>query len=184
LNSIRIENAGNGAAADRMKQINEAYAVLSDPHKRREYDLLLNQFGHRAQEQFRQSYSEQDIFRESDVQQIFEEMARAFGLRDSTICSAISIGKPATVLTVLFVHRVSFLGDLLRPAAPVAGAAGCSDPWQTKCCTSSPASICPAKETTSVTISTCCLNLRAKAGPTPTIIEVGIKSWWCTCRRA
>jgi DnaJ-class molecular chaperone len=74
-------NAGNGAAADRMKQINEAYAVLSDPHKRREYDLLLNQFGHRAQEQFRQSYSEQDIFRESDVQQIFEEMARAFGLR-------------------------------------------------------------------------------------------------------
>jgi curved DNA-binding protein CbpA len=109
-------NAGNGAAADRMKQINEAYAVLSDPHKRREYDLLLNQFGHRAQEQFRQSYSEQDIFRESDVQQIFEEMARAFGLRDSTICSAISIGKPATVLTVLFVHRVSFLGDLQRPA--------------------------------------------------------------------
>ena len=74
-------NNGNDAAADMMKRINEAYAVLSNPEKRSQYDLLLNQYGDGAQEHFRRSYSQQDIFKESDVQQIFEEMARAFGLR-------------------------------------------------------------------------------------------------------
>jgi DnaJ-class molecular chaperone len=74
-------NEGNESAADMMKQINEAYAVLSNQEKRRQYDMLLNQYGDGAQEHFRRSYSDQDIFRESDIQQIFEEMARAFGLR-------------------------------------------------------------------------------------------------------
>ena len=74
-------NNGNDAAADMMKRINEAYAVLSNPEKRSQYDLLLNQYGDGAQEHFRRSYSQQDIFKESDIQQIFEEMARAFGLR-------------------------------------------------------------------------------------------------------
>ena len=74
----------NGAApdsADMMKQINEAYAVLSDEQKRQTYDAMRSRFGDNAYGQFRNTYSQQDIFNGSDIHQIFEEMARSFGLR-------------------------------------------------------------------------------------------------------
>jgi DnaJ-class molecular chaperone len=72
---------GNPESADRMKAVNEAYAVLSDEDKRREYDDLRRQFGSDAAGEFRKTYSQQDIFSGSDIQGIFEEMARSFGLR-------------------------------------------------------------------------------------------------------
>ncbi len=74
-------NQDNPAAVEKMKRVNEAYAVLSDPQKRREYDTIRQQFGSSAYGQFRQTYSEQDIFHGSDINQIFEQMGRAFGLR-------------------------------------------------------------------------------------------------------
>lgn len=74
-------NKGDGASVEKMKEINEAYAVLSDPEKRGSYDGLCQQYGSRAYDRFRQSYSDQDIFRNTDINQIFEEMARAFGFR-------------------------------------------------------------------------------------------------------
>ena len=71
----------DAAAALRMKEINEAYAVISDPQKRAQYDTLRQQYGSSAYSRFRQTYSEQDIFRGSDIEQVFEELSRAFGFR-------------------------------------------------------------------------------------------------------
>ena len=74
-------NKDNLDAAAKMKEINESYAVISDPEKRRKYDALRQTYGSSAGNRFRQTHSEQDIFRGSDIQQIFEELSRAFGLR-------------------------------------------------------------------------------------------------------
>lgn len=74
-------NRNNPEAAERMKAINESYAVLSDPQKRREYDELRKTYGSSASGQFRRTHSDQDIFRGSDIRQIFEELSRAFGYR-------------------------------------------------------------------------------------------------------
>jgi DnaJ-class molecular chaperone len=74
-------NRDNPEAAEKMKWLNEAYAVLSNPEKRREYDAIRQRFGASAYGQFRQAYSEQDIFHGSDINQVFEQMGRAFGLR-------------------------------------------------------------------------------------------------------
>jgi DnaJ-class molecular chaperone len=76
-------NKDNTGAVEEMKKVNEAYAVLSNPTKKREYDSLKNQFGSSAYTHFRNNYSEQDIFSGSDINHIFEEMARNFGLRGS-----------------------------------------------------------------------------------------------------
>ena len=74
-------NQGDPTAGEKMKAVNEAYAVLSNPQKRQEYDLMRQRFGSSAYGQFRQTHSEHDIFSGSDINRIFEEMARSFGLR-------------------------------------------------------------------------------------------------------
>ena len=76
-------NRDNPDAVDRMKAVNEAYAVLSHADKRRAYDAMRQQYGTSAHHQFRQQYSDQDIFSGSDIFRIFEEMTRAHGFRRS-----------------------------------------------------------------------------------------------------
>lgn len=75
-------NKEDPAAAEKMKQINEAYAVLSDQAKRKEYDTYRESYGSFASQKFRESYSDEDIFKGSDINQILEEMSRAFGFRN------------------------------------------------------------------------------------------------------
>ncbi len=74
-------NEDNPHAAEKMKKVNEAYAVLSNPEKRRRYDALRRRFGENAYSRFRQNYSERDIFSGSDINAILDEMAKAFGFR-------------------------------------------------------------------------------------------------------
>ena len=74
-------NTDSSDAVEKMKSVNEAYAVLSNPEKKKEYDALRQQYGSSAYSQFRKSYTEQDIFQGSDIHQVFEEMAKTFGVR-------------------------------------------------------------------------------------------------------
>ena len=60
------KNPGDKKAEDRFKEINEAYAVLSDPEKKSQYD----QFGSTG---FHQRYSQEDIFRGFNAGDIFRE---------------------------------------------------------------------------------------------------------------
>jgi len=72
---------GDKSSEEKFKQISEAYAVLSDPEKRNQYD----QFGTAG---FQQRYSQEDIFRNFDFSDIFREFgfgSNAFGGRSGGV---------------------------------------------------------------------------------------------------
>ncbi len=58
---------GDKAAEEKFKKISEAYAVLSDKEKRKEYDTF-------GAEGFRQRFSQEDIFRGFDFSDIFSDL--------------------------------------------------------------------------------------------------------------
>lgn len=68
---------GDSSAEEKFKKISEAYAVLSDPQKRQQYDT----FGSNG---FHQRYSQEDIFRGFDLNNIL----RQFGFNASSFGGA------------------------------------------------------------------------------------------------
>ena len=60
-------NPGDKGAEDKFKEINEAYAVLSDPQKKEQYDTY-------GSSGFHKQYSQEDIFRGFDFGGTFKDM--------------------------------------------------------------------------------------------------------------
>lgn len=74
----------DAAATEKFKEISAAYAVLSDPQKRQQYD----QYG---PEGFAQQYSQEDIFRGAHFED-FEDLFRQFGFGGDMFSSFFGMG--------------------------------------------------------------------------------------------
>jgi len=68
-------NPNKKEAEERFKEINEAYAVLSDKEKRRQYDTI-------GAEGFRQRFTQEDIFRGFDFDEILSGLFGGRGRRE------------------------------------------------------------------------------------------------------
>jgi curved DNA-binding protein len=68
-------NKGDKTAESRFKDINEAYAVLSNSEKRKQYDMF-------GAEGFQRRYTQEDIFRDFDFSSIFQEFGFGGGAQN------------------------------------------------------------------------------------------------------
>ena len=67
-------NQGNKEAEARFKDISEAYAVLSNPEKKKQYDMF-------GADGFHKRFTQEDIFRDFDFGSIFKEFGFGTGGR-------------------------------------------------------------------------------------------------------
>lgn len=70
------KNQGKKEAEDKFKEISEAYAVLSDPEKRKQYDMY-------GSDGFHQRYSQEDIFRNFDLNDVLRQFGFGGGFRNT-----------------------------------------------------------------------------------------------------
>ncbi len=80
------KNNGDKSAEDRFKAINEAYAVLSDPEKKKQYDT----YGSTG---FHQRYSQEDIFRNFDINDILKQFGFGGSFSGTTFRSGMGGGR-------------------------------------------------------------------------------------------
>ncbi|VUZ85717.1 chaperone protein dnaJ, heat shock protein (Hsp40), co-chaperone with dnaK [Candidatus Methylomirabilis lanthanidiphila] len=120
------KNPGDPRAEERFKEISEAYAVLADHAKRRQYDIFRQaQTGaHETRGGFR--YSQEEIFRDllsnPDLSSVFAEMSREFaraGIRfDDAFVRQVFFGGRGFVFGGVFMGAP--IGVLWRRAARMA----------------------------------------------------------------
>ena len=70
------KNQGKKEAEEKFKGISEAYAVLSDSEKRKQYDTY-------GSDGFRQRYSQEDIFRNFDINDVLRQFGFGGGFRSA-----------------------------------------------------------------------------------------------------
>lgn len=75
-------NKGGKEAEAKFKDINEAYAVLSNAEKRKQYDMF-------GAEGFERKFTQEDIFRDFDLGSIFKEFGQGGGGRGQNMFSHI-----------------------------------------------------------------------------------------------
>lgn len=76
------QNKGDKAAEAKFKDISEAYAVLNDPEKRKQYDMF-------GADGFHKKFTQEDIFRDFDFSSVFREFGVGGGGRGQNIFSQI-----------------------------------------------------------------------------------------------
>ena len=98
------KNAGNKAAEEKFKSISEAYAVLSDPEKKKQYDTY-------GSADFQQRYSQEDIFRNFNMDDILHQFGFGGGGGGTSFRSNMGGGSP--------------FGDIFGQAGGGCGGGGC-----------------------------------------------------------
>lgn len=123
---------GDSRAAERFREISEAYAVLINPARRREYDEASRVGGAGT---FRHSQDEllRDLFADRRASAIFEELAREFERMGNRVDRhyfrhTLFGGRTVVVGSVFVVSPLTLLPTLFRIARAVLSGAGAARP--------------------------------------------------------